>query len=157
VTYIWAGNRWAYLAVVVELYARKPAGWTMSLSPDTELTAKALSMAFEARGKPNDLLAHCDQGSHYTSQKYRQLHWRYQIKHSMSRRGNCWDTVTESFFGSLKQERVHWGCYQARLEPQQDVLNYIPMFHNSYRLHSYLGYMSPNQYKAQMAELKKTA
>jgi len=75
----------------------------------------------------------------------------------MSRKGDCWDTVAESFFGSLKQERVHWRSYQARLEAQQDVLNYLSMFYNSYRLHSYLDYTSPNQYEAQMAKMKKAA
>ena len=69
VTYIWAGNRWSYLAVVLDLYARKVVGWAMSYSPDSELTAKALTMAYESRGKPEDLLFHSDQGSHYTSTK----------------------------------------------------------------------------------------
>ena len=65
--------------------------------------------------------------------------------------------MAESFFGSLKQERVHWRHYQTRLEAQQDVLNYISMFYNSYRLHSYLGYMSPNQYEADRLEMRKAA
>ena len=67
------------------------------------------------------------------------------------------DPWGESFFGSLKQERVQWRYYQTRFEAQQDVLNYISMFYNSFRLHSYLGYVSPNQYEAEMAELKKVA
>ena len=76
----------------------------------------------------------------------------------MSRKGDCWDNaVAESFFGSLKQERVHWRYYQTRFDAQQDVMNYITMFYNSYRLHSYLGYISPNQYEAEMVELKKGA
>ena len=77
---------------------------------------------------------------------------------SMSRKGDCWDNaVAESFFGSLKQERVHWRNYQTRIDAQQDVLNYISMFYNSYRLHSYLDYKSPNQYEAEMVELRKAA
>jgi len=76
----------------------------------------------------------------------------------MSRKGDCWDdAVAESFFGSLKQERVQWRYYQTRFEAQQDVLHYNSMFYNSYLLHSYLGYVSPNQYEAEMAELKKVA
>lgn len=76
----------------------------------------------------------------------------------MSRKGNCWDnSVVESFFGSLKQERVQWRHYQTRYEAQQDILNYIAMFYNSYRLHSYLDYRSPTQFEADMAELKKVA
>ena len=73
----------------------------------------------------------------------------------MSRKGNCWDNaVAESFFGSLKQEQVQWCHYQTRYEAQQDILNYITMFYNSQRLHSALGYMSPNQHEEVMARLK---
>ena len=71
-----------YLAVVIDLFARKVIGWSMSLSPDSRLTGKALSMAYESRGKPKDVMFHSDQGSHYTSRKYRQLLWRFQIKQS---------------------------------------------------------------------------
>ena len=82
VTYIWTGNRWAYLTVVVDLFARKVVGWAMSLSPDTNLTLKALELAYESRGKPTGLMFHSDQGSHYTSLKYRQRLWRYKITQS---------------------------------------------------------------------------
>ena len=68
---------------------------------------------------------------------------------SMSRKGNCWDNAAvESFFGSLKQERVHWRNYQTRYEAQQDILNYITMWYNSHRLHSYLDYESPNNFES---------
>ncbi|BBU84462.1 hypothetical protein EIMP300_58620 [Escherichia coli] len=89
VTYIWTGKRWAYLAVVLDLFARKPVGWAMSFSPDSRLTMKALEMAWETRGKPVGVMFHSDQGSHYTSRQFRQLLWRYRIRQSMSRRGNC--------------------------------------------------------------------
>ena len=76
----------------------------------------------------------------------------------MSRKGDCWDnSVVESFFGTLKQERVQWRHYQTREEARKDVLQYITMFYNSQRLHSYVGYMSPNQYEVKMAELKKAS
>ena len=105
VTYIWTGTRWAYLAVVLDLFARKPVGWAMSFSPDSRLTMKALEMAWETRGKPGGVMFHSDQGSHYTSRQFRQLLWRYQIRQSMSRRGNCWDnSPMERFFRSLKNE-----------------------------------------------------
>ena len=91
VTYIWVGKRWAYLAIVMDLFARKPIGWAMSFSPDSHLTGNALVMAFESRVKPKDVMFHSDQGCHYTSQQFRQQLWRYQIKQSMSRRGNCWE------------------------------------------------------------------
>jgi len=79
VTYIWSGRRWAYLAVVLDLFSRKPIGWAMSLSPDSTLTCQALSMAFESRGRPRGLMFHSDQGSHYTSRKFRQQLWRYRL------------------------------------------------------------------------------
>jgi putative transposase len=92
VTYIWTGQRWSYLAIVLDLYARKPVGWAFSKSPDSALTAKALTMAYESRHRPEGVLFHSDQGSHYTSTSFRQYLWRYRINQSMSRRGNCWDT-----------------------------------------------------------------
>jgi putative transposase len=77
---------------------------------------------------------------------------------SMIRKCDCWDNaVAERFFGGLKQERVHWRNCQSRLEAQQDVLNDISMFYSSQRLHSYLGYMSPNHYQADTAEMRKAA
>lgn len=107
VTYIWTGRRWAYLAVVVDLYARLPFSWAISYSPNSELTAAALTMAYETRHRPSGVMFHSDQGSHYTSLKYRRYLWRYQIKQRLSRLGNCWDNaLMERFFGSLKSEWV---------------------------------------------------
>ena len=107
VTYIWTGNRWAYLAVVMDLFARKPVGWALSHSPDSNLTCQALSMAYESRGRPKEVMFHSDQGSHYTSRQFRQLVWRYRLTQSMSRRGNCWDnSPMERFFRSLKTEWI---------------------------------------------------
>jgi putative transposase len=89
VTYVWSGNKWLYLAVVLDLYGRRVVGWAVSKSPDSELTKKALRMAFESRGKPRKLLFHSDQGCHYTSKAFRKLLWQYGIRQSLSRRGNC--------------------------------------------------------------------
>ena len=84
VTYIWAGNRWAYSAVVLDLFARKPIGWAISHSADSELTSNTLKMAYESRGRPKDVMFHRDQGCHYTSRQFRQSLWRCQIKQSVS-------------------------------------------------------------------------
>ena len=92
VTYIWAGGRWIYLAAVMDLYARRIVGWAISNRPDSQLTGRALRVAYEARGMPQQLMFHSDQGCHYTSLEFRQLLWRYRIRQSMSGRGNCWDT-----------------------------------------------------------------
>ncbi len=146
VTYVWAGNRWMYLAVVMDLFARKVIGWAMSLSPDSRLTGKALSMAYEVRGKAEGVMFHSDQGSHYTSRKYRQLLWRYQIKQSLSRRGNCWDnSPMERFFRSLKTEWIPTTGYCRFAEAQQEIIRYIIGYYCQLRPHQYNGGLTPNE------------
>ena len=87
ITYIWAG-RWIYLAVVLDLYARRVVGYAVSDKSDAALAIAALDMAWQQRGKPKDVMFHSDQGCQYTALAFRQTLWRYQIKQSMSRRGN---------------------------------------------------------------------
>jgi len=146
VTYIWSGKRWSYLAVVMDLFSRKPIGWAMSHSPDTELTGKALKMAFESRGRPENVMFHSDQGCHYTSRKYRQLLWRYQIKQSMSRRGNCWDNAPmERFFRSFKSEWMPTTGYKDFNAAKHAVTDYITGYYSRVRPHSYNGGLTPNE------------
>ncbi len=157
VTYIWTGNRWMYLAVVIDLFARKVIGWSMSLSPDSRLTGKALSMAYESRGKPKGVMFHSDQGSHYTSRKYRQLLWRFQIKQSLSRRGNCWDNAPiERFFRSLKTEWVPTVGYHSFAEAQQEITRYIIGYYCQLRPHQYNGGLTPNESERLYWENSKT-
>jgi len=145
VTYIWAGTQWLYLAVVMDLCARKIVGWACSKSPDSALTCAALRMAYESRGRPHNVLFHSDQGCHYTSLSYRQQLWRYQITQSMSRRGNCWDNAPmERFFRSFKTEWMPTEYYRSYAEAETDVHNYIMLHYNSARGHSYNNYLSPN-------------
>jgi putative transposase len=145
VTYIWAGNRWAYLAMVMDLFARKPIGWALSFSPNSQLTAEALTMAFEARGRPKDVMFHSDQGCHYTSRFFRQVLWRYQIKQSMSRRGNCWDNAPmERFFRSLKSEWVPKMGYRSFDEAKAAIINYIIVYYSQVRPHTHNGGLAPN-------------
>jgi len=144
VTYVWTGNKWAYLAVVLDLYARKVIGWAISNSPDSELTKKALRMAFESRGKPRKLLFHSDQGCHYTSKTFRQLLWRYGIRQSLSRRGNCWDnSPMERFFRSFKTEWMPKVGYQNIITATQSITDYINGYYNRYRPHQFNGGLSP--------------
>jgi transposase InsO family protein len=122
------------------------------------LVCDALQMALWQRQPKAGLIAHSDRGSQYASKAYRRLLEANGFVGSMSRKGNCWDNaVAESFFGSLKQERVRWRHYQSRSGAQQDVLEYISMFYNSYRLHSHLGYKSPREYEGEISEMKKVA
>ncbi|EEQ1672736.1 IS3 family transposase [Escherichia coli] len=146
VTYIWTGKRWAYLAVVLDLFARKPVGWALSFSPDSRLTMKALEMAWETRGKPVGVMFHSDQGSHYTSRPFRQLLWRYRIRQSMSRRGNCWDnSPMERFFRSLKNEWIPVVGYVSFSEAAHAITDYIVGYYSALRPHEYNGGLPPNE------------
>lgn len=118
----------------------------MSFFPDAALTGKALSMAWESRGKLANLLYHSDQGSHYTSSNFRQLLWRYQIKQSLSRRGNCWDnSPMERFFRSLKTEWVPENGYVNFSEASVAITNYITGYYSQFRPHQYNGGLTPNE------------
>ncbi len=145
VTYVWTGKRWGYLAMVMDLFARKPIGWAMSFSPDSQSTSGALSMAFESRGQPKDVMLHSDQGCHYTSRKFRQTLWRHQIKQSMSRRGNCWDNAPmERFFRSLKSEWIPQIGYRSFSEAKSEVINYIVGYYSRVRPHRHNDGLAPN-------------
>ncbi|CAQ81316.1 transposase [Aliivibrio salmonicida LFI1238] len=145
VTYIWIGTRWAYLAVVIDLFSRKPIGWPLSLSPDSNLTSNALSMAYELRGKPLNVMYHSDQGCHYTSLKFKQKLWQYQIIQSMSRRGNCWDnSPMERFFRSLKSEWVPKNGYKSFAEAKHSITKYIIGYFSSTRPHQHNDGLPPN-------------
>jgi putative transposase len=146
VTYIWTGTRWAYLAVVLDLFARKPIGWAMSNSPDSNLTCQALTMAFESRGRPKNVMFHSDQGSHYTSRQFRQHIWRYRLTQSMSRRGNCWDNAPmERFFRSLKTEWIPTTGFRSFNEAKNSITDYIIGYYSELRPHSYNGDLTPNE------------
>ncbi|PLY15783.1 MAG: IS3 family transposase [Sedimenticola sp.] len=158
ITSVWTQEGWLYLAVVMDLCSRKVVGWSMSSRMKAQLVCDALKMAIWQRRPQPGLIHHSDRGSQYASHAFRRLLNAHGVKGSMSRKGDCWDNaVVESFFGSLKQERVQWRGYQTRYEAQQDILNYITMFYNSHRLHSYLGYVSPNDYEKALVEMKKAA
>ncbi|EFI5784028.1 IS3-like element ISEc31 family transposase [Escherichia coli] len=146
ITYIWAGNRWCYLAVGMDLFARRVIGWSLSANADTALISSALRMAYEVRGQPRDVMFHSDQGSQYTGLKYQQLLWRYRIKQSVSRRGNCWDnSPMERFFRSLKTEWVPTDGYTGKDVARQQISSYILNYYNSVRPHHYNGGLTPEE------------
>ena len=147
-TYIWTGEGWLFLAVVVDLFSRRVVGWSMQASMSAQLVLDALIMALWRRGKPAELLHHSDQGSQYTSEDFQRLLAAEGITCSMSRRGDCWDnSVVESFFASLKKERVHRKTYATRDAARADVFNYIEAFYNVRRRHSTLGQVSPAEFE----------
>ncbi|EOC7001158.1 IS3 family transposase [Escherichia coli IAI39] len=146
ITYIWAGNRWCYLAVVMDLFARRIIGWSLSAHADTALISSALRMAYETSGQPRDVMFHSDQGSQYTGLKYQQVLWRYRINQSVSRRGNCWDnSPMERFFRSLKTEWVPANGYAGKDEARQQINGYILNYYNSVRPHHYNGGLTPEE------------
>jgi putative transposase len=108
-----------------------------------------MRMALRGRRPASRLLHHSDRGSQYASGDYQALLASYGIRCSMSRKGNCWDNApVESFFSTLKRERVHHGRYGTRAEARQDVFQYIETWYNRKRRHSSLGYLSPCEYEA---------
>lgn len=158
ITYIWTREGWLYLAVFIDLFSRRVVGWSMGSRMKARLATDALRRALWRRYPEAGLIVHSDRGSQYASNAYRRLLKANDFVGSMSRKGDCWDNaVAESYFASLKKERVQWRHYQTRAEAQRDILDYIVMFYNSQRLHSTLDYISPNEYESAMAELKKAA
>jgi putative transposase len=148
ITYCWTGEGWLYLAVVIDLYSRKVVGWSMSRRITSSLVCDALMMAIWRRRPGAGLIHHSDRGVQYASRAFRKLLKAHAILGSMSRKGDCWDNaVVESFFGSLKSERLFWQYYPTRQAVQNDIIDYIAMFYNPLRLHSYLEYKSPDQYE----------
>lgn len=138
ITYIWAQGRWHYLAAVLDLHARRVIGWAFSPKPDAELVIKALDMAYEQRGKPQQVLFHSDQGSQYASRLFRQRLWRYRMEQSMSRRGNCWDnSPMERLFRSLKSEWIPATGYVTASEAQRDISHYLMHRYNWVRPHQF--------------------
>jgi transposase InsO family protein len=149
ITYIPTTEGWLYLAGILDLFSRKAVGWEMSSQINANLVEKALRMALYQRQPGRGLIHHSDRGSQYASYQIRNLLEANQIQVSMSSKGNCYDNaVMESFFGTLKNEWVHHKKYQTRSQARMDIFRYIKGFYNTVRLHSSLGYLSPNEFEA---------
>jgi putative transposase len=148
ITYLWTHEGWLYLAVIIDLFSRKIVGWSLKRHMDVSLVSDALKMAYHRRLPGKGLIHHSDRGSQYASHAYQDLLLKNRMICSMSRKGNCWDNaVVESFFHSLKTERTSEKRYLTRNEARKDVIDYIEMFYNSHRLHSTIGYRSPNKFE----------
>jgi putative transposase len=143
ITYVATDEGWLYLATVLDLYSRKIVGWSMSSRLVAELALDALQQAIMRRGAV-PLIFHSDRGTQYASREYQQELQRYRIFGSMSGAGNCYDNAcAESFFHTLKTEHIYFEHYTTRQEAIASIFEYIEVFYNRQRLHSYLGYMSP--------------
>ncbi|MFZ0467878.1 MAG: IS3 family transposase [Thiogranum sp.] len=148
ITYIRTWQGWLYLAVVVDLYSRKVVGWSMKPTLARELVLDALVMAVWRRRPQSRVMIHSDQGSQYGSDDWLRFLKANNLEPSMSRRGNCWDNaVAESFFSSLKKERIKKRIYKTRDLARADVFDYIESFYNRTRRHSHLGGVSPEAFE----------
>jgi transposase InsO family protein len=157
ISYLRTLEGWLYLAVIIDLYSRKVVGWALSNRLKTPLVIEALRMAYWRRKPSKGLIHHSDRGSQYAAHDYQQQLKTFGMVPSMSRKGDCYDNaVVESFFHTLKNEQFGDQIYPTREEARRAVVDYIEMFYNSHRLHSYLGYIAPNDYEMNFA-LKKIA
>lgn len=148
ITYIRTWQGWLYLAIVVDLYSRMVVGWSMKPTLAREIVLDALVMAVWRRRPKNKVLVHSDQGSQYGSDDWLRFLKANNLEPSMSRRGNCWDNaVAESFFSSLKKERIKKRIYKTRELARADVFDYIEGFYNRSRRHSHLGGVSPEAFE----------
>lgn len=150
ITYIRTQEGFAYLAVVIDLFSRRVVGWCMRSRQTTDVVLQALLMATWRRKPKAEVLIHSDQGSQFTSMDWAAFLNAHDLKHSMSRRGNCHDNaVAESFFNLLKRERIRRRTYRTRQEARRDVLDYIEMFYNPKRKHARNGMLSPVEFERQ--------
>lgn len=149
ITYLWTRQGWMYLAVIIDLYSRKVVGWSLRERMTAALVCEALDAAVRARRPPKGLVFHSDRGSQYASKAFRRRLFRYRMRQSMSRKGNCWDNaVAESFFATLKKELVRNHVFTTREAARREVFEYIEVFYNRHRAHSLLGYETPNAFEA---------
>jgi transposase InsO family protein len=152
ITYIRTRSGWLYLAVVLDLFARKVVGWAMAPDMQATLVCRALQLAIVQRQPAAGLIVHSDRGSQYASGAHQALLNKHGLVGSMSRKGNCWDNaVMERFFLNLKMERVWQKDYANHAEAMNDVSDYIVSFYNSQRLHSKLGNLPPNAFEQKSA------
>jgi len=144
ITYIATPEGWLYLACVMDLASRRMVGWSMSERIKADLVCNALKSAYWRRKPKPGLIMHSDRGSQYASDSHRTLIRDFQMVQSMSRKGNCWDNAPmESFFKTLKVERVYQLRYQTRAQAKLDIVNWIEGFYNRQRMHSAIDYQIP--------------
>lgn len=152
ITYIWTKEGWLYLATVMDLYSRMIVGWSMSERMTTTLVIDALQMALGRRKKPRGVIVHSDRGSQYCSHDYQKLLVENGLICSMSKRGDCYDNAAmESWNHSFKVEAIHGENFSTRADAKNHVFDYIDVYYNRKRLHSRLGYLSPEHFEEQMA------
>lgn len=148
ITYINTTQGWLYLAVVIDFFSRKVIGWALGSSLHADLACNALNMALLLRRPPKELIHHSDRGVQYAGYQYSTILDKHQITRSMSRTGNCYDnSLVESYFHTLKVELIYQMGILDISDTKNAIHDYIDNFYNSWRLHSSLDYLSPNEYE----------
>lgn len=151
ITYLWTGEGWLYLAVVLDIGTRRVIGWSMRETLHTELVTSALDMALGVRAATEGLICHSDRGSQYGADDVTAMIERCRMRGSMSRKGNCWDNaVVESFFATFKTERVHGTFWATRAEARSAVVEWIEGWYNRERIHTSLNDLSPVEFEEQL-------
>jgi transposase InsO family protein len=151
ITYIGTKEGWLYLCVILDLCSRKVVGWSLGSHISTELAASALSMAVIHRNPEKGLVFHSDRGVQYAADMFRDLLEEYKMIQSMSRKGDCWDNAcVESFFATLKTEEVYQRKYQTRKDARKSIFEYIEVFYNRKRMHSYVDFLCPEEYESRI-------
>jgi len=154
ITQIRTFEGWLYLAIIEDLFSRMVVGWSMQASMKTDLVLDAILMAVWRRRPAKDVIIHSDQGGQYTSDSWQRFCRDHGLIPSMSRRGNCFDNATvESFNSTLKKERIRGKIYKTRNEARAEIFDYIEMFYNPKRRHSYIGNISPLKFEERMNNL----
>ena len=157
ITYLRCGSGFVYLAIVMDLYSRKIIGWSLSRRMPAKLVADALTMAIGMRGRATGAIFHSDRGSQYASNLFRELLYKNNMTASMSRKGDCWDnSPVESFFATLKKEADLHGSMNFK-QIQSEVFDYIAVFYNRQRSHSYLNGVSPETFEINNNHINKSA
>lgn len=148
ITYIETLEGWLYLTVILDLFSRKVVGSSMGKSLETSLVIRALEQALCHRKPEETLMHHSDRGCQYTSKEFLEFTQKNNIILSMSAQGHCYDNaVAESFFHTLKTEYTNHQVFKTRQEALIGIFEYIEIFYNRERLHSFLGYQSPVEYE----------
>lgn len=150
ITYIRTWQGWLYLAVLTDCATREVIGYAMAEHMRTKLVLDAVDMAMRNGRLEADCIMHSDRGTQYTSAEYREKLVELGLRHSVGRTGQCWDNaLAESFFASLKNERVHRMVYPTRKAAKEDIARYIELFYNHRRIHSALGYRTPHEVRTE--------
>jgi transposase InsO family protein len=152
ITYLRTTQGWLYLAVLIDLYSRRVVGWSMGERMTANLVCDALRMAWFRNRRPREVIVHTDRGSQYCSAAFQGLLKAFGMRSSMSRKGDCWDNaVAESFFHTLKVEAINGEPLRSRVALKEHAFEYIEVYYNRQRLHSSIGYLTPEQFERQAA------